>query len=203
MLNSFLFRVKDHVYKNKCMQIFTIDAQMVDGYNFFEEKYKIAKTHNPNSPMMKINALGSSSIILFSHDLVKQWQHYELKGEIKRIFFPFVKDLLRWASLDSMNGPQHLEWRKKAKIPFKPQEINQLSSCIQESAENVLLRGIYDEHETNNDYIYFTNKAKKFAFEVGIKYVLGPLVKDDEIDSLYDVCCFSVIYHCFFSNHTS
>ena len=55
-----------------------------DTVNFFNEKYAVAHQFNPKSPMIKFNAMGIPSVILFSHDLVKDWQAYELAGQTKR-----------------------------------------------------------------------------------------------------------------------
>ena len=111
--------------------------------NYWEEKYEIAKQYNPKSPMFKMNSYGIPSIALFSHDLVKLYQQYELKGQTRRIFPPNIR-LLSPKSTVELWGPKHTEWRSKAAKAFKPNVIDQYTSFIQQSANQIVLEGISD-----------------------------------------------------------
>merc|ERR1719486_847298 len=50
---------------------------MTDSVSFLNEQYAIAQA--ADSQMLRMNALGTTNVFLFSHDLVKQWQAYELR----------------------------------------------------------------------------------------------------------------------------
>eukprot|EP01083_Nonionella_stella_P264541 897271_1 len=110
---------------------------MTDAANYFEEKYAIAKQHDNESPMIIEHGTFGSSVILFSHDIVKQWQEYELQGRTKRFMFPHWLLLFTIRSEvfgKGIGGSEHLEWRKKLSPAFKPEAVNKLAANIQQSA---------------------------------------------------------------------
>ena len=159
----------------------------VDGVNLFEEKYQIAKSFDPESPMIKLNASGMPAIALFSHDMVKQWQKYELQGKTKRPLPQNFSKLLG-KFLASLTGPTHSEWRKKAAKAFKPHIIDQYTPFIQKAATDIVLQGLANKCEESGESIYFCQEAKKFAFQIGIKFVCGPLISEPERAEIFPVC---------------
>ena len=157
-----------------------------DSVNLLNEKYEIAKAYDPKSPMMKMNAFGFPSIILFSHDLVKKWQEYELRGQTKRCFPPTVAQLFgKWS--EDLYGRAHGQWRKKAMKSFKPAIIDQYTPFIQQTANEIVLSGIADITQINDKSVYFCQFAKQFTFEIGAKFVIGPLLSAQERKSLFEV----------------
>jgi len=154
--------------------------------DLFEEKYKIAKQFDPSSSMMKMNAFGVPVIVLFSHDLVKQWQQYELKGQTRRPNVPIFEKLVGNNFAD-LYGAKHLEWRKKTAKSFKPHIIDQYTPFIQKAASDIVLQGISNTSKESGEYVYFCQEAKRFAFEIGIKFVMGPLINAEERDHLFSI----------------
>jgi len=151
----------------------------VDPIDFYNEKYEEAKKHNPDRPMIKMNAVGVPSVGLFSHDLVQQFQGYELRGQTRRVFAPHLAKLFG-KSVDDMYGRKHLNWRAKASKGFKPTFIDQYAPFIQETASSILLDGIHRENVRTGEYVHFLWEAKRFAFMIGIKFVYGPLLSEEE-----------------------
>lgn len=160
-----------------------------DSLNILNEKYEIAKKFDDKSPMIKMHAFDLPQIILFSHDLVKAYQQYELMGKTQRSIPDIFIELLGKAFGD-MQGKNHLDWRKKAMKSFKPDIVDQYTPFIQKSANDVVLSGIAEESAKTGDYVYFCELAKKFAFQIGIKFMLGPLLNSKEIDELFEVSSF-------------
>ena len=138
-----------------------------DATNLFNEKYEIAKKANIQPPMIKMNVFGTPSILLFSHDLIKQYQRYELQGQTQRTLPPLFNQLIG-RTVEDMYGRTHLNWRKKAIKSFRPEMVDQYTPFIQKSVNDIVLSGIAEESERKGDYVYFCELAKKFAFQVGI-----------------------------------
>ena len=65
--------------------------------------------------------------------------------------------------------------------------IGQLSPFIQHSVQNLLLERIHEDTQ-NGESIQFCSMAKRFAFEIGSKFVYGPLINDEEREYTFDVC---------------
>ena len=158
-----------------------------DSVELFEQKYNIAKQFDPHSPMIKMNAFGVPAIILFSHDLVKQWQQYELQGQTRRPNIPIFEKLVG-SNFADLYGAKHLEWRKKTAKSFKPHIIDQYTPFIQKSAGDIVLKGISNTSQESGEFVYFCQEAKRFAFEIGIKFVMGPLINTEERAHLFSVC---------------
>ena len=159
---------------------------IVDPINFLEEKYKIAKAFDKNSPMYKMNMFGQPSVLLFSHDLVKKWQEYELRGQTQRTFPPHVLKLAG-KSITNMFGRKHLDWRKNATNAFKPEIVDQYTPFIQQSANDIILSGIADITQKTGKSTYFCELSKQFAYEIGIKFVYGPLLSPQERANVFEV----------------
>ena len=104
-----------------------------DEINFLNEQYEIAKQFDSQSPMFKFNALGTPSVILFSHVLVHQWQQHELQGKTKRLLPPHWIKLVGRIT-ERMYGPQHSVWRSKVAKSFKPNTVDQYTPFIQKAA---------------------------------------------------------------------
>ena len=117
--------------------------------------------------MIKVNSFGIPTIYLFSHDLVKQYQEYELRGQPQRCFPPILHKLLGKTSEDAY-GRVHVEWRKKAIKSFKPEIVNQYTPFIQQAANDIVLSGIAEETQKTGKSIYFCELAKQFAFQIGV-----------------------------------
>ena len=157
-----------------------------DSINFFEEKYKIAKQFDKNSPMFKINSFGVPSVVLLSHDLVKQWQEYELRGQTQRIILPqFEKLFGKW--FVDMYGRSHMNWRKNATGAFKPEIIDQYTPFIQKCANDIMLSGIADITQKTGKSTYFCRLSKRFAYEIGTKFVYGSLLNPQERNDMFEV----------------
>ena len=159
---------------------------IVDPINFWEEKYQIARQYDNNSPMMKMNVFGTPSVVLFSHDLVKQWQEYELRGQTQRIFPPHITKLFGKASAD-MYGKKHMDWRKKATPAFKPEIVDQYTPFIKKAANDIVLSNIAKESQSTGKAVYFCELAKRFAYEIGIKFTFGPLLSPQERADIFEV----------------
>ena len=165
-----------------------------EAYNLFEEKYQIAKEYDAESPMIKMNAMHNPVVTLFSHDLVKQLQEYELRGKTKRKFSSNIHKLSGRFSYEY--GQTHSKQRAKAAKSFKPHMIEQYTPFIQSSAQSTLLEAIANESQSRNDSIYFCDVAKKFAYDIGIKFVYGPLLSDEERNELFPVISFIMSLIC-------
>ena len=159
---------------------------MTDSVNFFNEKYEIAKAFDPQSPMIKMNFMGAPSIALFSHDLIKQYQEYEFKGQTQRMILPIFTRLLGQFSHDA-HGKVHIDWRKKASKSFKPNTVDRLTPFIQQTANEILLNGIASQSNESGESLYFAPLVKRFAFEIGTKFVMGPMMDPKEIKDLFQV----------------
>ena len=84
-----------------------------------------------------------------------------------------------------MHGDAHLKWRKKAIKSFKPDIVDQYAPFIQKTANNILLSGIAEQSQKTGQYIYFCTLAKRFAFEIGMKFIMGPLLDYLGIPDIY------------------
>ena len=57
---------------------------LTDSVNYFNDKYSITEQHGLSSPIMKTKGFdGVDSVVLLSHDAVKQWQQYELCHSVR------------------------------------------------------------------------------------------------------------------------
>ncbi len=177
---------KDELPGNDDFQQEEAMEAFVDATNFWQQKYEIAKQYDPKSPMMKLNYTGYPSVVLFSHDLVKQWFEYEIKGQIERRFPPYMHKLFGRASYDSF-GRVHSDWRKKATRSFKPELIDQYTPFIQQSAQNIVLKNIENVSQNTGEYTYLCDLAKRYTFESSIKFIYGPLLNDEEIENCFKV----------------
>lgn len=157
-----------------------------DTVNFFDEQYSIAQKFSPSAPMVKFNALGTPSVILLSHDLVQQWQAAELRGQTRRAFPPHLERL--FGKMSAIKGKSHLDWRKKASAPFKPVEIDKYTKIVQDAAQRIVLDGIAKRSQETGEAIEVYPAAQRFAFGVGVKFVLGPYITEKEIDYAFSVC---------------
>ena len=186
---------------------------MTDSVAYFGEKYEEAKQQGLSSPMVKSNFGGMTSVTLMSHDAVKQWHQYELQGRARRGGFPEIFTRVGGKAFNDMSGPAHAEWRKKVytalyhmhSVPgihhivhhqhhdtqampsFKPDLIGTFAPFVQRSAQNIVLDGIRRETE-HGDAVQFCPLAKRFAFEIGAKFVFGPLLNDEEREYMFTVC---------------
>ena len=88
--------------------------------------------------------------------------------------------------LNDMSGPDHSAWRRKALPSFKPDLVDTFTPFIQRSATNILLNGIHKATE-HGDAVQFCPLAKRFAFEIGSKFVYGPLLNDKEREQAFPV----------------
>ena len=70
---------------------------------------------------------------------------------------------------------------------FKPNMIATFAPFVQQSAQSIVLDGIRRETE-HGDAVQFCSTAKRFAFEIGAKFVFGPLLNDVERDYTFPVC---------------
>ena len=156
-----------------------------DTINFFEEKYKIAKQFDQNSPMFKMNFFGTPSVVLFSHDLVRQCQEYELRGQTHRTLGPF--DRLFGEFAIDMYGRTHMNWRKNATSEFKPEIVDQYTPFIQKCANDIMLSRIADITQKTGKSTYFCGLSKRFAYEIGIKFTYGPLLNPQERNDIFEV----------------
>jgi len=153
-----------------------------DPLSFFNEKYEIAKGVDPESPMFKMH-LQREGLLLLSHDLVAQWQRLELSGRVRRSLPDFLINLLG-RPFHEMNGPKHLAWRKKAMPAFKPNMIDVFAPFIQRSAQNMMLENIAREC-ADGQSVSFNPLARRFAFEIGMQFIFGPLLSKNDRDYLF------------------
>lgn len=151
-----------------------------------DEYYAVAKAHNASTPMIRLNAVGTNSVILFSHDLVKQWQGYELRGQTKRTI-PAAFEKLVGRAFGEMYGQEHLAWRKKAAVSFKPSTLDTYIPFIQESAEKNILNVIHDEALQKGEAVHLNPLAKRFAYDVGSSFVWGPLLDEHDKPRSYEL----------------
>jgi len=157
---------------------------VTDSVALFGEKYEEAKQQGLSSPMMKGSFGGTTTVTLMSHDAVKQWHQYELQGRVRRGGFPEMLTQVTGKAFNDMSGPDHAEWRKKAMPSFKPDMIGTFAPFVQRSAQNIVLDGIRRETE-HGDAVQFCPLAKRFAFEIGAKFVFGPLLNDEEREYMF------------------
>ena len=127
-----------------------VAQMMTDSVSIFSEHYETAIRENPSAPMIKMNGSGFPAVALLSHDLVKQWHHYELTGRVRRASSPQITKLMG-RPFNDMTGPDHSIWRKKAMPSFKPQMVDRFCPFIQRSATNILLDGIYQATKDEDD----------------------------------------------------
>jgi len=157
---------------------------LTDSLSFMNEQYAIAQA--ADSQMLRMNALGSTSVFLFSHDLVKQWQGYELRGQTKR-HVPPPFDKLAGKAFSDMHGQEHAEWKKKAMRSFKPSMLDLYIPSIQRSVQDVVLKGMFDESQASGEAVHFNPMAKRFAYDIGSNFVWGPLISDEERPLSYEL----------------
>jgi cytochrome P450 len=153
-----------------------------DPLSWMNEKYEISKAIDPESPMYKFS-VGSDALLLFSHDLVAQWQKYEMSGQVRRAMPDFLIKLIGEPFHD-MAGPKHLAWRKKAMPAFKPKMIDEFAPFIQDAATNMMLENISKECADGKS-VSFNPLARRFAFEIGMQFIFGPLLDKEERDYLF------------------
>merc|ERR1719499_3049937 len=85
-----------------------------------------------------------------------------------------------------MSGPEHAAWRKKAMPAFKPNMMAKLAPFVQHSAQNMVLDRIHKESQKGG-YLAMCSTAKRFAFEIGVHLIYGPLLNDEEKEHLYSL----------------
>merc|ERR1719189_246942 len=157
---------------------------LTDPFAWFNEKYEIAKAVDPESPMFKV-CFGSDALLLLSHDLVSQWQKYELNGQTKRVMPEAVSKLIGPVFHD-MAGPKHMAWKKKAMSAFRPKMIDEFAPFIQESATNMMLENV-SKKCAEGQSVSFNPLARRFAFEIGMQFIFGPLLDKEERDYLFNL----------------
>merc|ERR1712156_1320994 len=111
------------------------------------------------------------------------WQKYEITGQVKR-FIPDAFIELIGRPFADMKGPQHLAWRKKAMPAFKPKMIDEFAPFIQDAATNMMLENISKECGDGKS-VSFNPLARRFAFEIGMQFIFGPLLDKEERDYLF------------------
>ena len=99
---------------------------------------------------------------------------------------------------DDMYGKVHVEWRKKAIKSFKPDIVDQYTPFIQQSANDIVLSGIAEQSQKSGKHISLCEWAKKFAFEIGVKFVMGPLLNTNERNEAFPVCSMHMCFNSFF-----
>jgi len=154
-----------------------------DPFGIYSEQYEIAKKADPQNPMCRLEAMGMKSVTPFSHEMVAQWQKYEMTGQVKRTMPDFLIDLIG-RPFDDMKGPVHLAWRKKAMPAFKPKMIDEFAPFIQDAATNMMLENISKECAEGKS-VSFNPLARRFAFEIGMQFIFGPLLSKEERDYLF------------------
>jgi len=153
-----------------------------DPMAFCNGKYAVAQQFNPKAPMIKTNVMGVPSVILFSHDLVKQSQGYELRGQTKRVIHPIIAKAIGRNVQDLDGGSWHMEWRKGINPAFKPLDIDKLTPIVQDMAQRVVLEGIAKLNRDTGDSVRLYTAAQRFAFNISAKFVLGPYITEQEMD---------------------
>lgn len=88
-------------------------------------------------------------------------------------------------SLREKNGPKHLAWKKKAMTAFKPKMIDEFAPFIQDAATNMMLENISKECGDGKS-VSFNPLARRFAFEIGMQFIFGPLLDKEDRDYLFD-----------------
>jgi len=156
-----------------------------DPMGLFDEQYEIAKKADPENPMFRSEANGMKSVTLFSHELVAQWQKYEMTGQVKRTIPDAFIELIGRPFAD-MKGPVHLAWRKKAMPAFKPKMIDEFAPFIQDAATSMMLENISKECAEGKS-VSFQPMARRFAFEIGMQFIFGTQLSKEERDHLYDL----------------
>jgi len=151
---------------------------------FLKEQHALAQAGN--SQMVRFEAFGEQNVILFSHDLVKQWQGYELRGLTKRTIPPGF-DKLTGKAFSDMYGREHAEWKKKAMGSFRPTMLDTYIPSIQRSAEDVVLQGIAAATQQTGEAVQFNPLAKRFAYDIASGFVWGPLINDLERPVTYEL----------------
>jgi len=157
---------------------------LFDPMPFFNEQY--AKAQAAGSQMARVEMFGGQNVILFSHDLVKQWQAAEIRGQTKRTIPPGLDKLTGKAFAD-MYGRDHAEWKKKAMRSFKPAMLDAYIPSIQRSADEVVLQGIASEAQQTGEAVQFNPSAKRFAYNIASDFVWGPLINELERPVTYEL----------------
>jgi len=158
---------------------------VTDDVRYWDEQWIMAKQDGLSSPMMKMNLFGLPSVALLSHDCVKEWHQYELTGKARRDSSSTIAQLIG-RPFEDMFGSTHSAWRKKVMPSFKPNMIGRLSPFIQHSVQNLLLEYISSKTK-EGESVQFCTAAKRFAFEVGSKFVYGPLLNNQEREYAFDI----------------
>lgn len=157
---------------------------MFDPLPLMNEQYAIAKA--ADSEMVRSEMMGQQNVMLFSHDLIKQWQGYELRGQTKRTLPPGFDKLLGKAFLD-MYGHEHAEWKKKAMRSFRPTMLDAYIPSIQRSADEVALQEIVRETQQTDAAVHFNPSAKRFAYDIASGFIWGSLISDLERPVTYEL----------------
>jgi len=150
-----------------------------DSVNLFGEKYPIAIEQGNGLWKMSVKE-GQNTVALLSHDAVKQWHQYELQYRTKRQM-PSELEGFAGRAFSDIHGPAHSEWRKKVMPSFKPKTVGRFAPFIQHSAQRLLLDRIHEESE-KGEFVQFCPTAKQFAYDIGSKFVYGPLLNEEERD---------------------
>merc|ERR1712083_188335 len=74
--------------------------------------------------------------------------------------------------------------KQKVTPAFKPNMIGTLAPFIQESVQSLLLDRIRQETEKGHS-VQSCRMAKRFAFEIGSKFVYGPLLNEEEREQTF------------------
>jgi len=163
-----------------------ISTDSVDFFNDYARRFNTAEDHGVTPPMMKMDIFGTSSVVLLSHECVKEWHQNEIQGQKIRRSIPELLQKMTGRPFTDMAGPEHSAWRKKAMPAFKPNMIGQLAPFVQRSAQNLLLDRMHEESQ-NGDSLQFCPMAKRFAFEIGSHLIYGPLLNDEEREHVFKI----------------
>jgi len=150
----------------------------------YMKRFSTDGDHGVSPPMIKMNTFGAPSVVLLSHDCVKQWHQYEIHGQKIRRGVPDYFQKLFGRPFADMAGPDHSAWRKKAMPAFKPNMMGKLAPFVQHSAQNLVLDRVHRESQ-KGEYLAFCPMAKRFAFEIGSHLIYGPLLNDEEREHVY------------------
>ncbi len=70
---------------------------------------------------------------------------------------------------------------------FKANMVGRFTPFVQSSAQSLLLDEVHRD-TADGDAVQFCPLAKRFAFEIGAKFVFGPLLNDEERKHAFTVC---------------
>lgn len=191
--------------------------EWTDAVMFYDEALQTAKQHDAASPMYKMNLRGIPSVALLDHNLVKQWNQYELQGQAQR-FFPPIFSQAFGRPFGDMAGKEHSQWKKKVTYSAISVYIvhivlltycsltmfNFLCSSFQampafkprmldeltpfiQESAQKLVLERIYEASQRGESIPFCQVAKRFVFEIASKYIFGPLLDDSEREHVFEV----------------